>query len=72
MLGLMQHHALTTGMLIDHAARAHGRTEIVSCAVDGSLERSDWASVAARSRRERVYAVLRVFVCRPIILSSLS
>jgi fatty-acyl-CoA synthase len=51
MLGLMQHCALTTGMLIDHAARTHGPTEIVSRAVDGSLERSDWANVAARSRR---------------------
>ncbi|MBW8840833.1 MAG: long-chain fatty acid--CoA ligase [Sphingomonadales bacterium] len=51
MLGLMQHSALTTGMLIDHAARAHGPTEIVSRAVDGSLERSNWAMVAARSRR---------------------
>lgn len=51
MLGLMQHRALTTGMLIDHAARAHGDTEIVSRGVDGSLERSDWAGVAGRSRR---------------------
>ncbi|WP_380787787.1 long-chain fatty acid--CoA ligase [Sphingomonas sp. R86521] len=51
MLGLMQQQQLTTGSLIDHAARAHGRTEIVSRRPDGQLERSTWAEVGARSRK---------------------
>ncbi|MEH3159213.1 MAG: long-chain fatty acid--CoA ligase [Sphingomonas taxi] len=51
MLGLMQQQQLTTGALIDHAARNHGATEIVSRRVDGSLERSTWADVSRRSRQ---------------------
>ncbi len=51
MSGLMQHRALTTGMLIDHVARAHGATEIVSRRVDTTLERSNWRTVAMRARR---------------------
>jgi fatty-acyl-CoA synthase len=51
MLGLMQQQQLTTGSLIDHAARAHGRTEIVSRRPDGQLERSTWGQVSVRSRQ---------------------
>ena len=50
MLGLMQGQPLTTAMLIDHAARWHGRREIVSRRPDGSLERTDWAGVARQAR----------------------
>lgn len=50
MLGLMQGQPLTTAMLIDHAARCHGRREIVSRRADGSVERSDWADVARQAR----------------------
>ncbi|MES2337399.1 MAG: long-chain fatty acid--CoA ligase [Pseudomonadota bacterium] len=51
MLGLMQGQPLTTAMLIDHAARHHGRTEIVSRGAGGSLDRSSWAQVADDARR---------------------
>lgn len=51
MLGLMQSHQLTTAMLIDHAARWHGSTEIVSRRQDGSIERTDWAGIGTMSRR---------------------
>ncbi len=51
MIGLMQQQQLTTGALIDHAARNHGRTEIVSRRPDGVRVRSTWGEVAERSRR---------------------
>lgn len=51
MMGLMQVMPLTIGSVIDHAARAHGATQIVSRRADGSIARSDWASVAQRARR---------------------
>ncbi len=51
MLGLMQQMRLTTAALIDHAARAHGRTEIISRRVDGTIERSNWRALAARARQ---------------------
>jgi fatty-acyl-CoA synthase len=51
MIGLMQRQQLTTGALIDHAARNHGRTEIVSRRPDGTLVRSNWGEVSQRSRR---------------------
>jgi len=51
MMGLMQCLPLTIGSVIDHAARNHGATEVVSRRVDGSFERSTWAQVAQRARR---------------------
>ncbi len=49
-MGLMQHRALTTAMLIDHTAGAHGATGIVTRDADGSIRRSDWATVARNAR----------------------
>lgn len=63
MLGLMQQQQLTTGSLIDHAARAHGLTEIVSRRPDGQLERSNWAEVSMRSRK--VAAMLTALGAQP-------
>ncbi len=51
MRGLMQDRALTTGLLIDHAATNHGAVEIVSRAPGGAIERSTWGRVATRARR---------------------
>lgn len=51
MLGLMQSLPLTIGSVIDHAARNHGATEVVSRRFDGELERSSWARIAERARR---------------------
>jgi fatty-acyl-CoA synthase len=49
MLGLMQDVPLTTGAIIDHAARFHGLREIVSRRPDGTLERSNWRSLRDRA-----------------------
>ena len=49
--GQMMDMPLTTGSLIDHAARYHSSTEIISVEADGSGRRSDWASVAVNACR---------------------
>ena len=51
MLGGMQDFELRVPRLIDHAAREHGRREIVSRWADGSETRTDWAGVAGDARR---------------------
>lgn len=61
--GLMQRHPLTTASLIDHAERNHGSTEIVSCAADGTIHRTDWAGVARRARK--VAGLLHELGARP-------
>jgi acyl-CoA synthetase (AMP-forming)/AMP-acid ligase II len=50
-LGLMQQIPLLTSSLIEHAARNHGATEIVSRTAEGTLERTNWREVASRARR---------------------
>lgn len=51
MIGNMQSHSLTTAMLIDHAARNHGQTEIVSRAADNSIHRTTWGNLAEDAKR---------------------
>ena len=51
MLGGMQDIELRAPLLIDHAAREHGRREIVSRWADGSETRTDWAGVAQDAKR---------------------
>ena len=51
MFGLMQDQPLLISSLIEFAARHHGSTEIVSRRVEGDLHRSNWSSVAERSRQ---------------------
>lgn len=51
MLGLMQSQPLLISNLIVHAERHHGSTEIVSRRVEGDIHRSNWATVARRSRQ---------------------
>lgn len=51
MLGLMQNHPLLISSLIDYAAHWHGNGEIVSRDPDGAFHRTNWAAIAARSRR---------------------
>lgn len=51
MRGQMMYQALTTGSLINHAARYHAGTEIVSVATQGGLERTCWSEVSANARR---------------------
>lgn len=49
--GSMMQLPLLVSALIDHAARWHGATEIVSVETTGGISRSTWAAVAADARR---------------------
>ena len=51
MLGLMQPHALTLDTICEHAARWHGAREVVSRSGDGSIVRTNYASIRNRARR---------------------
>ncbi|MGD0723524.1 MAG: AMP-binding protein, partial [Roseiarcus sp.] len=51
MQGLMQRRDLLISSIIEHAARHHGATEIVSRRDDGTLARTDYAGIARRARR---------------------
>ena len=51
MHGLMQDRPLMISDLLRHAARHHGRQEIVSRLTDGSLHRTDYATLERRARR---------------------
>ena len=46
LLGRMMHQPLSVGSLIDHAARYHADTEIVSALTEGGFERTTWGEVA--------------------------
>jgi acyl-CoA synthetase (AMP-forming)/AMP-acid ligase II len=50
-LGGMQDWSLRITHLIDHAAREHGKREVITRWADGRLERSNWAGVAQDARR---------------------
>ncbi len=51
MLGQMMNFPLTIGSLVDHAARFHADTEIVSVNTSGGIETVTWRSVAANAHR---------------------
>jgi fatty-acyl-CoA synthase len=51
MRGQMMVMPLTIHSLIDHGARYHGDTEIVSVETDGSKTRTTWKGISDRSRR---------------------
>jgi acyl-CoA synthetase (AMP-forming)/AMP-acid ligase II len=51
MLGAMQDWSLRVTHLIDHAARECGSREIVTRWGDGTIERTNWAGVAAEARK---------------------
>jgi fatty-acyl-CoA synthase len=51
MLGLMQSQGLLIHMLLEHAQRHHGDTEIVSRRVEGDIHRSNWATIARRAKQ---------------------
>ncbi|MGB1309773.1 MAG: long-chain fatty acid--CoA ligase [Leucothrix sp.] len=50
MSGKMMHQQLTIGSLIEHAARYHGATEVVSVETAGGLRRSNWREIEERAR----------------------
>ncbi|TAL82919.1 MAG: fatty-acid--CoA ligase [Rhodanobacter sp.] len=61
MFGLMQQHPLSIASLLMHAERHHGAQEIVSRRVEGDIHRTDYATLAARSRQlAKVVAALGV------------
>jgi fatty-acyl-CoA synthase len=47
----MQRQPLLISSIIRHAARHHGRTEVISKQADGSIHRTDYATVERRARR---------------------
>lgn len=49
--GLMQKIPLTVDRILDYARDWHGKTEIVSRHIDGSISRSNYAEANARARR---------------------
>ncbi|WP_170437663.1 long-chain-fatty-acid--CoA ligase [Ruegeria arenilitoris] len=51
MLGQMMTQPLLISSLIDHAARYHGQTEIVSVETYGTVTRTNWGEIAANARR---------------------
>ena len=51
MLGGMQEFELRVPRLLEHAAREHGRREIVTRWADGTETRSDWAGIASDARK---------------------
>jgi fatty-acyl-CoA synthase len=51
MHGLMQDHPLLISTLIRHAAANHGGREVVSRLGDGSIHRTDYATIERRARR---------------------
>lgn len=50
MLGLMQDFPLLVHRILDHAARWHGTTEIVSRSVEGPIRRTTYAELDRRAR----------------------
>ncbi len=51
MFGLMQDQPLLISSAIRHAARNHGKAEIVSKLVDGTIHRTNYAAIEPRTRR---------------------
>ncbi|WP_420013983.1 long-chain-fatty-acid--CoA ligase [Tateyamaria sp.] len=51
MFGQMMNFPLTIGSLVDHAARFHAETEIVSVNTAGGVEMASWGSVGANAHR---------------------
>lgn len=51
MIGTMQHWPLLVSGLIEHAARNHPDTPVVSLRCEGDTHRSSWGEVAKRSRQ---------------------
>ena len=51
MLGLMQSQNLSIASLIEFAEKHHADTEIISRRVEGDIHRSNWATIAKRSRQ---------------------
>lgn len=51
MYGLMQDRSLLISSIIEHAARCHGSTEIVTRTIEGPIHRSNYGEVNRRAKR---------------------
>ena len=51
MLGLMQDWPLLCHRIIEHAARIHGKQEVVTRSVEGPIHRYTWSDALHRSRQ---------------------
>jgi acyl-CoA synthetase (AMP-forming)/AMP-acid ligase II len=51
MQGLMQRRELLISTILEHAARHHGSTEIVSRRDNGTIVRSDYKTLSRRARQ---------------------
>ncbi len=51
MLGSMMHKQLTISSLIEHAARYHAKTEVVSVETAGGMSRTNWGNIERNSRK---------------------
>ena len=47
----MMHQQLTIGSVIDHAARYHAETEVISVETTGGLTRTNWGEIGANSHK---------------------
>src|ERR1700755_3141102 len=61
--GGMQSWPLRVGTILDHAARFHGRQEVVTRTVEGPIHRTTYADIDARARQ--CAAVLEKLGARP-------
>ena len=62
MLGLMQDFPLLVHRVLDHAARWHGETEIVSRSVEGPIHRTTYSEINGRARALASVAARRLGV----------
>ena len=51
MLGLMQQQPLLISTLLKHAARHHGKAEVISATESGSVHHTTWAETEGRARQ---------------------
>ena len=49
--GLMQEWPLLQSRILTHAARFHGRTPVITYSVEGSVHRTDYATIEERARK---------------------
>ena len=61
--GEMQHYRLTLDKFLRHAAKWHAETEVVTAQPDGTVARTGYAALMARSLK--VSAVLKGLGIRP-------
>jgi acyl-CoA synthetase (AMP-forming)/AMP-acid ligase II len=72
MLGLMQDFPLLVHRVLDHAARWHGETEIVSRSVEGPIHRTTYSEINGRARALASVAARRLGVGQGTIVATMA